>query len=63
MNNIIHDRINAYLASTPHILQSFERLSPSHKKEYISWIAEAKKETTREKRLAQMKEMLAMKKS
>lgn len=31
---------------------SFEKFSPSHRKEYINWITEAKTEVTREKRLA-----------
>ena len=32
--------------------QTFENFSPSHKREYIEWIADAKREETREKRLA-----------
>jgi uncharacterized protein YdeI (YjbR/CyaY-like superfamily) len=32
--------------------QTFENFSPSHKREYIEWITEAKREDTREKRLA-----------
>ena len=31
---------------------TFESFSPSHKREYIEWITEAKREETREKRLA-----------
>jgi len=31
---------------------TFEGFSPSHKREYIEWITEAKREETREKRLA-----------
>ena len=31
---------------------SFEAFSPSHRREYIEWITEAKREETREKRLA-----------
>ncbi len=30
---------------------NFEKFSPSHKKEYIEWIIEAKTETTRNKRI------------
>ena len=30
----------------------FEKLSPSHRKEYIEWIGEAKKQETRERRVA-----------
>ena len=38
--------------------ETFERLSYSHKKEYVEWIAEAKTETTRNKRIATMIEWL-----
>ena len=31
---------------------TFDRFSPSHKREYIEWLAEAKREETRQKRLA-----------
>jgi uncharacterized protein YdeI (YjbR/CyaY-like superfamily) len=39
-------------------LAAFQALSPSHQREYIEWIAEAKREETREKRLAGMLKML-----
>jgi uncharacterized protein YdeI (YjbR/CyaY-like superfamily) len=32
---------------------AFEAFSPSHKREYIEWITEAKQEATRERRIAQ----------
>lgn len=32
-------------------LETFENFSPSHKREYVSWILEAKTEETRERRL------------
>jgi uncharacterized protein YdeI (YjbR/CyaY-like superfamily) len=41
----------------------FEKFSPSHKKEYVEWIVEAKREETREKRIATMLEWLAEGKS
>lgn len=41
----------------------FEAFSPSHKREYLEWITEAKTEATREKRLDQALEMLAEGKS
>jgi uncharacterized protein YdeI (YjbR/CyaY-like superfamily) len=41
----------------------FEQLSPSHRKEYIHWIAEAKRETTRDKRIATAIEWLTVGKS
>jgi hypothetical protein len=37
---------------------AFERLSYTHRKEYARWIAEAKREETRERRLAKAVEML-----
>ena len=36
----------------------FEQLAPSHKKEYIAWISEAKKEETRQRRILQAVEKL-----
>lgn len=41
----------------------FETLSPSHKRDYIEWITEAKTEPTREKRIATTVEWLAEGKS
>jgi uncharacterized protein YdeI (YjbR/CyaY-like superfamily) len=39
--------------------KTFENFSPSHRKEYIAWITEAKRDETREKRLATTLEWLA----
>jgi len=41
----------------------YEALSPSHKREYIEWIAEAKTDETRARRLAQAIEWMAEGKS
>jgi uncharacterized protein YdeI (YjbR/CyaY-like superfamily) len=38
---------------------TFEKFSPSHRREYIEWIAEAKREETKVKRVAQTVEWLA----
>jgi hypothetical protein len=38
---------------------AFEQFSPSHKREYIEWITEAKQEETRKRRLAQAIEWIA----
>lgn len=38
--------------------QIFEKLAYTHKKEYIMWIREAKKEETRERRLGKVAELL-----
>jgi uncharacterized protein YdeI (YjbR/CyaY-like superfamily) len=40
-------------------LTNFKGMSPSHQREYVEWIAEAKREETREKRLAVMLQMLS----
>jgi uncharacterized protein YdeI (YjbR/CyaY-like superfamily) len=42
---------------------TFERFSPSHRREYIEWIDEAKREETKAKRVAQAIEWLAEGKS
>lgn len=39
-------------------VEAFEKLSPSHKKEYLEWITEAKTETTRSKRISTALEWL-----
>lgn len=39
--------------------ETFERFAPSHRREYIEWLEEAKREETRKKRLAQAVEWLA----
>lgn len=43
--------------------KAFEGFSPSHRREYVEWIAEAKQEATRQKRVAQAIEWLAEGKS
>ena len=43
------------------LLEYFNRLAPSHKEEYLSWISEAKKEDTKVKRIEKMIEMLRSK--
>lgn len=40
------------LANNRRARATFEKFSPSHRREYIEWITEAKREETREKRLA-----------
>lgn len=44
-------------------LATFEAFPPSHKREYVEWIAEAKQEETRERRLATAIEWMARGKS
>lgn len=40
------------LRGRPGAMEAFEALSPSHRREYVEWITEAKREETRRKRLA-----------
>ena len=40
-------------------LATFERFSYSNQKEYVEWVVEAKRDATREKRLAQAVEWMA----
>jgi uncharacterized protein YdeI (YjbR/CyaY-like superfamily) len=42
----------AALKKNPAARATFERFSPSHKRDYIEWITEAKTDATRQKRLA-----------
>lgn len=50
------------LINYPEVLQYFNGLSYSHKKEYVVWILSAKQEKTRIVRVAKMVEMLKMSK-
>jgi Bacteriocin-protection, YdeI or OmpD-Associated/Domain of unknown function (DUF1905) len=46
------------LAGDPAARAAFDSLSFTHRKEYARWVAEAKREETRERRVAQALEML-----
>jgi uncharacterized protein YdeI (YjbR/CyaY-like superfamily) len=48
----------AALEADPQAAQRFERLPPSHKKQYIYWVASAKRAETRQKRAEQTLTML-----
>ena len=49
----------AALDAMPAASASFAAFAPSHRREYLEWIAEAKREETRAKRIAQAVEWLA----
>jgi bacteriocin resistance YdeI/OmpD-like protein/uncharacterized protein DUF1905 len=51
----------AALLKREKVLDFFDSLSNTHRKEYIRWVTEAKKEETRERRLAKSVEMLRAK--
>lgn len=51
--------LRAALANHAAARRTFESLAPSHRREYVEWIAEAKREDTRARRLATALEWLA----
>jgi hypothetical protein len=53
------DNVAVLLSQRPDLLNYFNTLAYSHRKEYIVWLLSAKQEKTREARLAKMVEMLA----
>lgn len=55
---IIPDELTKALLKNPKAATVFDNFSYTHKKEYAEWIAEAKRETTKEKRIAQTIEWL-----
>ncbi len=55
MPNDFHDMLH----NNPKALMSFEAFSPSHRREYLRWITEAKQEATRQRRMRQAIEQLA----
>ncbi|GAB4497500.1 MAG: hypothetical protein OHK003_06300 [Anaerolineales bacterium] len=50
--------ISSALAADKEAQAVFENLSPSHQREYIKWVEEAKKAETRVKRVQKMMDML-----
>lgn len=59
----VPDYFLALLKKNPKARATFEAFSPSHKREYVAWITEAKQEETRLKRMATALEWLAEGKS
>jgi len=47
----VPDYFTTVLASQPKAKAAFEAFSPSHKREYLEWIVDAKTEVTRQKRM------------
>ena len=50
--------LSSMLASDVEAKAIFDELSPSHQREYIKWVEEAKKVETRAKRIQKMMDML-----
>ncbi|MEX2187101.1 MAG: YdeI/OmpD-associated family protein [Pirellulales bacterium] len=48
----------ATLRANPQVAAAFKSLPPSHRREYLRWIDEAKREGTRLRRIADMVERL-----
>jgi uncharacterized protein YdeI (YjbR/CyaY-like superfamily) len=48
---VVPDYFQAVLGKNKKALAVFENFSPSHKREYVEWITEAKREETRTKRI------------
>jgi uncharacterized protein YdeI (YjbR/CyaY-like superfamily) len=54
----VPDDLAAALKKSPKARKTFDGFPPSHRREYVAWITEAKQPSTREKRLAQTIEWL-----
>jgi hypothetical protein len=59
----VPDYIMAGIRKNKKALATFEASGPSHKREYLAWITGAKREETRQRRLAEAVKMLAAGKS
>jgi uncharacterized protein YdeI (YjbR/CyaY-like superfamily) len=55
----IHPEFAAALHTAPKAKAAFEGSAPSHRREYLEWIAEAKRDETRRKRIATAIEWLS----
>jgi uncharacterized protein YdeI (YjbR/CyaY-like superfamily) len=55
----VPDYFLAALKKNKKALATFEGFSPSHRRDYVEWIVDAKQEATRQKRLAQAIEWIA----
>lgn len=51
--------LTAALAKNKRAASNFHKLAPSHKKQYIYWITEAKREETRQRRIGETVKLLA----
>ena len=60
---VVPSDLTAALKKNKKALAAFEQFSYSHKKEYVQWIAEAKREETRKQRIATTLEWLVEGKS
>ena len=56
---VVPDDLRGALKKNKKALTTFENFSPSHKREYVKWITEAKRDETRQQRLGTAIEWLA----
>lgn len=56
---VVPDYFMAALTKNKEALAVFQAFSPSHQREYVEWVTEAKQDATRDKRLAQAIEWMA----
>lgn len=56
---VVPDELTAALARNKTARTAFEAFSPSHRREYCEWIADAKRDETRAKRVTQAVEWIA----
>jgi hypothetical protein len=54
----VPEALAAALSRDPKAREAFDRLAFTHRKEYARWVAEAKREETRERRVAKALELL-----
>ena len=59
----VPEALAAALAARPDAAAAFERMAFTHRKEYARWVAEAKREETRERRVQQAVEMIQARKT
>ena len=55
---IIPEELATVLEQHPDVKELFYRLSPSHRREYVQYVADAKKETTRHRRAHRVLKMI-----
>jgi uncharacterized protein YdeI (YjbR/CyaY-like superfamily) len=56
---VIPEAFMAAIKKNKKALATYEKFSPSHKREYIEWISDAKAEATRDRRITQAVEWMA----
>ncbi|HEX5238684.1 MAG TPA: YdeI/OmpD-associated family protein [Sphingomicrobium sp.] len=55
----MHPEFTAALDKAPKAKAAFDNFAPSHRREYLEWVAEAKRDETRQKRIATTIEWLS----